>query len=121
MARRAHPSRVTHPHNTGGTMGQAAYIYALVGNQEDASVLRYRTELDAPLPGADVPTTPAVGPVVVESVQQDESGTTVVLPSAPPPPRDGVGAALGEGWEPPPADDPWAGLAPGAVARVHPQ
>jgi hypothetical protein len=32
-----------------------------------------------------------------------------------------VNAALGEGWEHPPADDPWAPLAPGAVARVHPQ
>src|SRR3954453_3776580 len=102
-------------------MGQAAYIYALVGNQEDASVLRYRTELDAPLPGADVPTTPAVGPVVVESVQQDESGTTVVLAYDSTPPPDEGREAAGEGWEHPPAEDPWAGLAPGAVARVHPQ
>ena len=29
--------------------------------------------------------------------------------------------ALGEGWERPPADDPWASFAPGAAARVHPQ
>ena len=47
-------------------MGQAAYIYALVGNEGDATVLRYRTEIEAPLPGADVPTTPAVGPASVE-------------------------------------------------------
>ena len=32
-----------------------------------------------------------------------------------------VNAAIGEGWEHPPADDPWLSLAPGAVARVHPQ
>ena len=102
-------------------MGQAAYIYALVGNQGDATVLRYRTELDAPLPGADVPTTPAVGPVVVESVQQDESGATVVLAYDSTPTPDEVNAAIGEGWEHPPADDPWVSLAPGAVARVHPQ
>jgi hypothetical protein len=102
-------------------MGQAAYIYALVGNQGDATVLRYRTELDAPLPGADVPTSPAVGPVVVESVQQDASGATVVLAYDSTPTPDEVGAALGEGWEHPPTDDRWASLAPGAVARVHPQ
>src|SRR6188472_1417350 len=54
----------TRTYCTGGTMGQAAYIYALVGNEGDATVLRYRTEIEAPLPGADVPTTPAVGPVV---------------------------------------------------------
>jgi hypothetical protein len=102
-------------------MAQAAYIYALVGNQEDAAVLRYQTELDAPLPGADVPTTPAVGPVVVESVQQDASGAPVVLAYDSTPTPDEVDAALGEGWEHPPADDPWASLAPGAVARVHPQ
>ena len=102
-------------------MAQAAYIYALVGNQEDAAVLRYRTDLDAPLPGADVATTPAVGPVVVESVQQDESGAAVVLAYDSTPTPDEVNAALGEGWERPPADDPWASLAPGAVAQVHPK
>jgi hypothetical protein len=102
-------------------MGQATYIYALVGNENDATVLRYRTEIEAPLPGADVPTTPAVGPVVVESVQQDESGAAVVLAYDPTPTQDEVNAALGEGWEHPPADDPWAALAPGAVARVHTQ
>jgi hypothetical protein len=102
-------------------MAQATYIYALVGNQKDATVLRYRTEVDAPLPGADVATTPAVGPVVVESVQQDESGTAVVLAYDPTPTQDEVNAALAEGWEHPPPDDPWARLAPGAVARVHPQ
>jgi hypothetical protein len=102
-------------------MAQATYIYALVGNQEDAAVLRYQTEVDAPLPGSDVPTTPAVGPVVVESVQQDESGATVVLAYDSTPTPDEVDAALGEGWEHPPADDRWASLAPGAVARVHPQ
>ena len=102
-------------------MAQATYIYALVGNQGDATVLRYRTELDAPLPGADVPTTPAVGPVVVESVQRDESGATVVLAYDSTPTPDEVNAALGEGWEHPPADDPWASFAPGAVARVHQQ
>ena len=102
-------------------MGQAAYIYALVGNHDDATVLRYRTELDAPLPGADVPTSPAVGPVVVESVQQDASGATVVLAYDSTPTPDEVNVALGEGWEHPPVDDPWASLAPGAVARVHQQ
>jgi hypothetical protein len=102
-------------------MGLATYIYALVGNENDATVLRYRAEIEAPLPGADVPTTPAVGPVVVESVQQDESGAAVVLAYDPTPTQDEVNAALGEGWEHPPADDPWAALAPGAVARVHPQ
>jgi hypothetical protein len=102
-------------------MGEAAYIYALVGNTDDATVLRYRTELDAPLPGADVPTSPAVGPVVVESVQQDASGATVVLAYDSTPTPDEVNVALAEGWERPPADDPWASLAPGAVARVHPQ
>ena len=102
-------------------MAQATYIYALVGNQEDATVLRYRTEVDALLPGADVATTPAVGPVVVESVRQDESGAAVVMAYDPTPTPDEVNAAIGEGWEHPPADDPWASLAPGAVARVHPQ
>jgi hypothetical protein len=102
-------------------MAQATYIYALVGNKDDATVLRYPTELDAPLPGADVPTTPAVGPIVVESVQQDDSGAAVVLAYDPTPTQDEVSAALSEGWEQPPADDPWAPLAPGAVARVHPQ
>jgi hypothetical protein len=102
-------------------MAQAAYIYALVGNKEDATVLRYRTELDAPTLGADVPTTPAVGPVVVESVRQDGSGATVVLAYDSTPTPDEVNAAIGEGWEHPPADDPWASLAPGAVARVHPE
>ena len=102
-------------------MANATYIYVLVGNREDATVLRYRTEVDAPLPGADVPTTPAVGPVVVESVEQDDSGHAVVLAYDPTPTPDEVNAALGEGWEHPPADDPWASLAPGAVARIHPQ
>jgi hypothetical protein len=102
-------------------MGQATYIYALVGNQDDATVLRYLTDVDAPLPGADVATTPAVGPVVVESVQRDESGTAVVLCYDPTPTQDEVSAALAEGWERPPADDPWVELAPGAVARVHQQ
>jgi hypothetical protein len=58
---------------------------------------------------------------VIESVQQDESGAAVVLAYDPTPTQDEVSAALGEGWEQPPADDPWAPLAPGAVARVHPQ
>jgi hypothetical protein len=102
-------------------MSQATYIYALVGNQDDATVLRYLTEVDTPLPGADVATTPAVGPVVVESVQRDQSGAAVVLAYDPTPTPDEVNAALGEGWEHPPADDPWAELAPGAVARVHQQ
>ena len=102
-------------------MAHATYIYALVGNRDDATVLRYRTEVDAPLPGADVPTTPAVGPVVVESVEQDDAGDAVVLAYDPTPTPDEVNAALGEGWEHPPADDPWASLAPGAVARIHPQ
>lgn len=102
-------------------MAHATYIYALVGNRDDATVLRYRTEVDAPLPGADVPTTPAVGPVVVESVEQDDAGDAVVLAYDPTPTPDEVNAALGEGWEHPPADDPWAPLAPGAVARIHPQ
>ncbi|HEV8452053.1 MAG TPA: hypothetical protein VGQ45_11520 [Gaiellales bacterium] len=102
-------------------MAQATYIYALVGNRDDATVLRYRTEVDAPLPGADVPTTPAVGPVVVERVEQDQAGDAVVLAYDPTPTPDEVNAALGEGWEHPPDGDPWAPLAPGAVARVHPQ
>jgi hypothetical protein len=102
-------------------MAHATYIYALVGNRDDATVLRYRAEVDAPLPGADVPTTPAVGPVVVESVEQDDAGDAVVLAYDPTPTPDEVNAALGEGWEHPPADDPWAPLAPGAVARIHPQ
>jgi hypothetical protein len=45
----------------------------------------------------------------------------VVLAYDSTPTPDEVNAALGEGWEHPPADDPWAALAPGAVARVHQQ
>jgi hypothetical protein len=45
----------------------------------------------------------------------------VVMAYDPTPTPDEVNAALGEGWEHPPEDDPWASLAPGAVARIHPQ
>jgi hypothetical protein len=101
-------------------MAEHAYIYALVGNQADAQVLRYEAAIETPLPGSDVPTTHAVGPLVVESVAQDDSGRPVVIAYDSTPTRDEVAAALAEGWEQPPADDPWAPMVPGSAARVHP-
>jgi hypothetical protein len=101
-------------------MAEHAYIYSLVGNQADAQVLRYEADIDLPVPGGDVSTTPAVGPLVVESVVRDESGRPIVIAYDPTPTRDEVAAALGEGWEQPAADDPWAPMVPGSAARVHP-
>ena len=67
-------------------MATQMYVYSRVGQGDRIEVMRYLAELDnEPLPGGDVPTSPAVGLVVADDVVEDEAGNSVVLALDPTP------------------------------------
>jgi hypothetical protein len=90
------------------------YIYARIGRDDRIAVLRLPVDSDdIPLPGGDHPTTPAVGSLVVQRVELGDSGDPVLIAYEPTPTGGELEDAIAEGWQRPPADDPWVQMATG--------
>ena len=97
-------------------MATQMYVYSRVGRGDRIEVMRYLAELDnEPLPGGDVPTSPAVGLVVADDVVEDETGNSVVLALDPTPTRQEAKSAKQEGWEVVSVNDPLRGEVPGVA------
>ncbi|MDX6524206.1 MAG: hypothetical protein QOI17_1719 [Gaiellales bacterium] len=84
------------------------YLYARIGRDDRIAVLRLPIESDdIPLPGGDHATTAAVGSLVVQRVELGDAGNPVLIAYDPTPTRGELEDAIAEGWQRPPAGDPW--------------
>jgi hypothetical protein len=87
------------------------YLYARIGRDDRIAVLRLPIDSDdLPLPGGDHATTPAVGSLVVQRVELADSGDPVLIAYDPTPTAGELEDAIAEGWQRPPAGDPWVPL-----------
>jgi hypothetical protein len=99
-------------------MAEQMYVYSRVGQDDRIEVMRYLGAVEhAPLPGSDMPTTPAVGTVVVHAVVQDDAGNSVILALDPTPTHQEVPVAKQDGWEVVPENDPLRSEVPGVRAE----
>jgi hypothetical protein len=97
-------------------MANQMYVYSRVGQADRVEVLRYLAVFESePLPGTDVPTTPAVGTVVAHDVAKDDAGNSVILALDPTPTRQEANTAKQEGWEVVPENDPLRSAVPGVA------
>lgn len=87
------------------------HLYARIGRDHRVAVLRLPIGGDdIPLPGGDHATTASVGSLVVHRVELDDAGNPVLIAYDPTPTRGELEDAIAEGWQRPPADDPWVAM-----------